>query len=236
MAITGRVILITGASRGIGAAAALHLAKEGARVALTARNGSALEAVKEACEAAGGEAALFPGDMTDTAFLKALPTQVVETFGRLDALFNNAGLVARAPADEADLAEWDRVLDVNFRAWMHLTRHALPHLTANPESAVINLCSVAGRHTYATGGIYSATKHAVHAWSGCLFEDLRAKGVKVCALYPGFVNTEMVTDVPGDKDKMIQPGDIARAIEFVLTFPSNACPTEIVIRPQYPST
>ena len=88
--------------------------------------------------------------------------------------------------------------------------------------------------TFAGGGIYSATKHAVHAFSGCLFDDLRDRGMKVSAIYPGFVDTGMTAGVEGDRSHMIQPDDVACALQFVLEFPSNACPTEIVIRPQFP--
>lgn len=125
-------------------------------------------------------------------------------------------------------------LDINFRSLVRLTKAAIPHLLEHSESAVINLSSIAGRMTFAGGGIYSATKHAVHAFSGCLFDDLRDRGMKVSAIYPGFVDTEMTAAVRGDRSHMIQPDDVARTLEFVLTFPANACPTEIVVRPQFP--
>ncbi len=234
MDLQGKSALITGASRGIGAAVAEYLASQGMALALSARDAGALEAVCTRCEAAGGRAIALPGDMTDLAYVRGLPQAAAQALGRLDVLINNAGLLDFSSMETADLELWDRILDVNFRSWIHLTHHALPLLTQHEESAVVNLCSVAGRMTFAGGGIYSGTKHAVHGWSQSLFDDVRAKGVKVCTLYPGFVNTDMAGFVDGDHAKMIQPADIARTIAFALGFPANACPTEIVIRPQFP--
>ncbi len=233
MDLAGKSILITGASRGIGAATAVRLARAGMAVALSGRDAGLLDAVAGECEAAGAAGvAGFAGDITDDAYSHALPHAVAEQFGGLDALFNNAGVLDLGPAAEADLASWDRVMDVNFRAWTHLTHHAVPLLTAKPESAIINLCSVSGRVAMAGAAIYCASKHAVHAWSQALFDELREQGVKVSALYPGYVRTDMTARVDGDHAKMIQPDDIAQTVEFVLRFPGTGCPTEIVIRPQ----
>jgi NADP-dependent 3-hydroxy acid dehydrogenase YdfG len=235
MDLSGKAILITGASRGIGAAVAKRLSRAGADVVLCGRDKTALEATKLDCEGEGAaRVALLPGDIRDVAYTAGIVERAFGALGRLDAVVNSAGVFVTGPAQDADLAEWDQVLDVNFRAWMHLTRHALPILMRQPESAVVNLCSIAGRTTFPGGAIYTATKHAVHAWSNCLFDDVRDKGVKVCAIYPGYVNTDMAAHVPGDHDNMIQPDDVAQTVEFVLRFPGTSCPTEIVLRPQRP--
>jgi len=230
--LSGKVVLITGASRGIGAAIATRLAGCGADVALCARDSAALDGVAALCRNRGARTTLLPGDIRDLGYAAALAGRAVDALGRLDAVVNNAGILVTGPAQDADLAAWDLALDVNFRSWVHLTRHALPLLLRQPHSAVINLCSVAGRETYPGFGIYSATKHAVHAWSKCLFDDVSDRGVKVCAIYPGYVNTDMVSDVAGDHGNMIQPDDVARTVEFVLGFPATSCPTEIVLRRQ----
>jgi NADP-dependent 3-hydroxy acid dehydrogenase YdfG len=229
-----KVILITGASRGIGAATARALASEGMAVALAGRDTGLLEDVAHDCHKAGARAEVFSGDVTDEAYIAGLAEAVRGRLGALHALFNNAGVAETARFDAADLPRWDRVLDINFSALVHLTHAMLPLLLEHPESAVINLSSIAGRMTFPGGGIYCATKHAVHAFSGCLFEDLRNRGLKVCAIYPGYVATDMTSSVPGDRNKMIQAEDIARTVSFLLRFPANACPTEVVIRPQFP--
>ncbi len=234
MELNKKVILITGASGGIGAAAARRMAAKGMTVALAGRNFAKLEAVAKECAGLGGNADIFPGEITEEVYTSGLPDAVKTRFGALHALFNNAGVFETGSFEQADMSRWDAALDVNFRSLLHLTKAAIPHLMENPESAVINLSSIAGRMTFGGGGIYSATKHAVHAFSGCLFEDLRDRGLKVAAIYPGFVDTGMTEGVEGDRSHMIQPDDIARTLEFVLEFPANACPTEIVIRPQFP--
>ncbi len=235
MDLANTAILITGASRGIGAATARHLAKSGAALALTARDETRLNELAKACREAGArDVVALPGDITDQSFAESLAPLAAERLGQLNALFNNAGVLDVAAFDQADLTKWNQILDVNFRSWMHVTQPAIEFLKRNHESAIINLCSVAGRLTYPGGGIYTATKHAVHAWSQCMFEDFRESGMKVCAIYPGFVRTDMTSYVDGDHAKMIQPDDIAQTVSFILQFPTTGCPTEIVIRPQLP--
>lgn len=232
MDLTGKTVLITGASRGIGAAIAQRLAACGANLALCGRDPATLERTKRDAEAVGARAASLPGDMSNMAYVEGLPEATVAALGRLDVVVNNAGVYVTGPSQEADLAEWDHVLDVNFRACVHLTRFALPILMEHDESAVINICSVAGRGTFPEHAIYCATKHAMHAWSSCLWDDVRLNGVKVCTIYPGYVDTVMVADVPGDHGLMIQPADVAHTVQFALEFPTTSCPTEIVIRGQ----
>lgn len=234
MELREKVILITGATGGIGTAVARRLAGKGMSVALAGRNVEKLEVLANDCGKLGVQAEVFPGDVTEDDYTSGLPEAVNSRFGGMHALFNNAGVFETGAFDTADMSRWDAALDINFRSILHLTKAAIPHLLEHPESAVINLSSIAGRMTFAGGGIYSATKHAVHAFSGCLFDDLRDRGLKATAIYPGFVDTGMTTGVEGDRSHMIQPDDVARTLEFVLEFPANACPTEIVIRPQFP--
>ena len=115
---------------------------------------------------------------------------------------------------------------------IHLTRHALPHIQKQSAGGIINIASVAGKMTHKKGGIYTATKHGVIGFTGSLYEDVRELNIKVCAICPGFVNTDMVRNTKLDSSKMIQPEDIARTILFVLKFPDTGCPTEITVRPQ----
>ena len=234
MELNKKVIIITGASGGIGAATARHLAKHGMTLALAGRNIQKLERVAEDCRKSGALAEVFPGDISEESYTASLPDAVQDKFGAIHSLFNNAGVFETGSFATADISSWDMALDVNFRSLLHLTKAALPHLLDHSESAVINLSSIAGRMTFAGGGIYSATKHAVHAFSGCLFDDLRNQGLKVSSIYPGFVDTGMTAGVEGDRSHMIQPDDVARTVRFILEFPTNACPTEIVIRPQFP--
>ncbi|MFY0691012.1 MAG: SDR family oxidoreductase [Paracoccaceae bacterium] len=234
MDLKDKVILITGASGGIGAATAQRLAGKGMALALAGRDTDKLNAVAEACRKAGAAAEIYPGEITDPDYIAGLGDAVAARFGALHVLFNNAGIFETGAFDKVDMARWDAALDINFRSLLHLTQAVLPRLLEHRESAVVNLSSIAGRTTFGGGGIYSATKHAVHAFSGCLFEDLRDRGLKVAAIYPGFVDTGMTAAIAGERANMIHPDDVAQTVEFVLQFPANACPTEIVIRPQFP--
>jgi NADP-dependent 3-hydroxy acid dehydrogenase YdfG len=181
-------------------------------LALLGRDERALEAVAAQCQEGASGVGVFAGDLSDEVFRRDVFPDIQQQLGAIHALVNNAGMLDFAAADQADMTTWDRMLDVNFRSWVHLTNYALPHLLEHHESAVINLCSVAGRETFAGGAMYTATKHAVHAWARCMFDDLSARGLKVCTIYPGYVDTEMVTFVANRETEISKgvSGPVAR--------------------------
>ena len=161
------------------------------------------------------------------------PCDFVDELGALHILVNNAGIYAKGLAQSADMDTFERVIDVNVKALMNLTRLALPHiLESQGHRAVIHIASIVSRMSFAEGGAYCASKHAVLGYSNSLFEDVREAGVKVCAIQPGFVATDMVAGHGLDMDKMIQPQDIAKTVRFVATYPDTGCPVEIIVRPQ----
>ena len=226
-------VLVTGASRGIGRAIALELAESGCRVALVARRAEPLDRVAAEVEALGGRAWTFPCDLTDTRALSALVDGAAGALGGLDALVNNAGAFDFTPAPEADLARWDALLDLNLRAVLHLTRHALPHLQARERSAVINIASMAGKDPVVGGGAYCATKFGLFGFGGALFQDVRSRGVKVCTIGPG--QASRVDHAPPLDAGLVPGRDVARVVRFVLEFPATSCPTEILLRAQHPA-
>lgn len=231
--LNNKVVMITGASRGIGEATAIRLAKEGMKLCLVSRSEDKLQNVAAKCSELGAESLVLPCDLSRPEQTKQLVAQCIQKFGRLDVLFNNAGDTARYSADEADLADWDRVLNLNLKSLIHLTRHALPEIKKSKGGAIINLASISGKMTSPKGGIYCATKHAVMGFTGSLFEDVREHNIKVSAICPGFVNTELVNHNPKlDATKMIQPEDCAETVYYILNLPLTACPTEIILRPQ----
>lgn len=225
--------MISGASRGIGRAVALDLAAAGADLTLLARTEEALEETATLCREAGARVLAIPTDVTERAALERAVAKTVDELGALHILVNNAGIYAKGAAQSADMDAFERVIDVNVKALMNLTRLALPHILASQgQRAVIHIASIVSRMSFAQGGAYCASKHAVLGYSNSLFEDVREAGVKVCAIQPGFVATDMVAGHGLAMDKMIQPQDIAKTVRFVATYPDTGCPVEIIVRPQ----
>lgn len=222
--------LITGASRGIGRAIALQLASLGYRVFLLGRDQGALDTVAAACPPAS--AATMAGDLRDVKFIDTAIADAIAFMGTIDVLINNAGAAVHGAVQDADMSAWRDVLDVNFMATAHLTRHVLPGMIERGSGAIINISSINARHVNAGSAIYAATKHALNGFSGCLFEDVREHGVKVSTIMPGFVATDMTAPLGKDHERMIRPDDIADAVVYVLSASAACCPTEIVIRPQ----
>lgn len=227
------VAIITGASRGIGKAVAIDLAKEHFSLALVGREESLLKEVATLCESEGVTAKCYVYDLSKLEGINDLVTQIHQDLGGINILVNNAGVWIEKPIADASLAEWERTLDVNVRSVFALTKQALPYIEERGWGAVINISSLAGQRTYPGGTMYCASKHALEGFSGALFHDVREKGVKVCAISPGVANTDMHKDDERyDNERMIQPEDIAKAVSFVANFPDTACPTEITIMPQ----
>jgi 3-oxoacyl-[acyl-carrier protein] reductase len=225
--------MVTGASRGIGRAVAIELARQGADLAILARSEDALRQTADEAREAGAKVLVLPTDVTDRAGLERAVRRTVDELGALHILVNNAGIYESGPAQSADIDAFEAVIDVNVKALMNLTRLALPHiLAAEGRRSVIHIASIVSRMSFAGGGAYCASKHAVLGYSNALFEDVREAGVKVCAVQPGYVNTDMVSGRGLAMEKMIQPEDIALAVTFVATYPDTGCPVEIIVRPQ----
>lgn len=240
--LTGTVAVITGASSGIGEATAHALAREGSTVVLLARRGDRLAAVVEAIDSDGGQARAHEVDVTDASAVTGVMRAVDEEFGRIDVLVNNAGFLANGPALEADLNDWQRMVDVNVTGVLNTTHAALPLVTAAVGQArgvadIVTVSSLAGRRVPTPeSNVYSATKHAVTAFSEAIRRELVAKRVRVGLVEPGIVRSEMTTG--GDEyapdatqgDPLVAE-DIADAILYIVTRPEHAAVGEIVIRP-----
>ncbi|MEM7541730.1 MAG: SDR family oxidoreductase [Pseudomonadota bacterium] len=230
--ITYESAVISGASRGIGAAIAVRLAELGVNSCLLGRDNDALEEVAEQCRAAGAQADTAAGDVRDESYLKRTCEKAIGRFGGVDILINNAGMAVGGGVTDADLDAWRGVMDVNLFSTMALTKHLSVGMIERKLGAIINISSISGRHTAAGNSIYAASKHALNGFTGCLFEDLREFGIKVSAIMPGFVATSLTEKLALDDANMIQPGDVADAVEYVLRSSPHSCPSEIVLRPQ----
>ncbi len=232
MKLNNKTAIVTGASQGIGKAIALNLAQEKINLALIGRNEKRLQEVAKECSKLGVVAKIYPFDLSQVEEISSVVEKMKSDFKTLDILVNSAGTYEKGNPFEADLKKWDYALNLNFRAVYYLTNQVLSIMTTQECGAIINISSVAGQMSYMGGEIYCATKHALKAYSNCLFDSVREKNIKVTCLFPGFVNTEMGRGDNLDAQKMIQAEDIANTVNWFLKMPMTACPTEITIRPQ----
>lgn len=230
--LQGKVALVTGAGRGIGRSIALRLAANGANVSLAARTESQLRAVQEEIEASGAEAACFPTDVSSESDVIRLVGDTIDRFGRLDILVNNAGIGVFRLLAETTTEEWDRVMAVNVRGPFLLCRESLPYLKQRERSFVINMTSVVGLKGYANQAAYSASKHAVMGMTKAFAREVQADDVRVHAICPGGVDTELAGQARPDLDRsvLIQPDDIADIVLFLVTREGNAVVDQIDVR------
>ncbi|HZZ59981.1 MAG TPA: glucose 1-dehydrogenase [Roseiarcus sp.] len=195
-------VLITGASTGIGAAAAVAFGREGAKVAIHFnRSGKAAEQVAEDVRKAGGEASLVQGDLCDRRRPKAVLDKAVELLGGLDVLVNNAGaLVRRVPFQEIDEGLVDRVFDLNVRSVLTMTQAAIPHLEKEDCPAIINVGSIAGANGGGPGSaMYASSKAFIHNLTRHLAQDLAGKRIRVNAIAPGVIATPFHAETPAER-------------------------------------
>lgn len=220
MRISAMGCLVTGASRGIGAAVAVELARRGCRVGLVARSEDELAAVAEQCRAAGGDAAAFAADVTDAAAVASAADAAAAWAGGLRLAVANAGVGTHGPA-LAPASELRRPMEVNFVGAVNTIRAAAVHLQAAPPAAVVAVSSLAGLIPLRGGGAYGASKAALIAYLRCLRLELAGSGVRVAWVCPGAVDTTMIVDgVPHDKlprlarlmVPVLTPEHVARAV------------------------
>jgi ketoreductase len=190
--LEGRTALVTGASRGIGEAISRRFGREGARVALAARNEDACRRIAGEIDAAGGEAFAVRCDVTDARSIEDAVAAVVERFGRIDVLVNNAGLGGPTPLDDPDDSRWNAILATNLTGVFRVTRAVVPHM---PDGGrIVNLSSVVGRFGVAGHAAYSATKHGVIGLTRTFALELAARQITVNAMCPGWVETDMARE------------------------------------------
>lgn len=234
--LSGTVAVVTGASSGIGEATARHLAGLGASVALLARRADRLDQLAEQLRAAGGTAHPVTVDVTDAASVSEAIDSVVAELGSLDVLVNNAGIALSGPAVEADLSDWQQMVEVNLGGVLNATHAALPHLLAAAEGSrgiadVVTVSSASGRRVpKPESNVYAATKHAVGAFSEGLRQELGPRGVRVGLVEPGFVVTELTAGRDFGEREALQADDVADAIGYLVTRPPHVGINEVLLR------
>lgn len=236
---TSKIVLVTGASSGIGEATALRLASEGHHVALGARRTDRLQAVVDKIRADGGTASAHRLDVTDRDDVRAVADRVVAEHGRIDVIVNNAGVMPLSRLDALLVDEWDQMIDVNVRGLLHGIAAVLPHFRRQGGGHVVTVASIAAHEVVQTSAVYSATKFA--AWA--IAEGLRLESdpsIRATTITPGVVESELAEHIsdPATQDfvrvyrRNAIPADaIARAISFALDQPADVDVNEIIVRP-----
>jgi NADP-dependent 3-hydroxy acid dehydrogenase YdfG len=236
--LSGKVVAITGASSGIGAATAVACARAGASVALAARR---KDRVDELAARIGGSALAFATDVTDEDQCRAFVDGAAAELGRLDVLVNNAGVMHLGPIEGAPTDEWRRMVNVNVLGLLYCTHAALPHMRRQGAGHVVNVSSVGGRVVGHWSGVYSATKFAVGAISEALRRETMDAGIRVTVIEPGRVETELrehvrpeILEQLGGVFANVTPltaEEIADTIVWALTQPPNVSVSEVLVRP-----
>jgi NADP-dependent 3-hydroxy acid dehydrogenase YdfG len=236
--IEDKVILITGASSGIGEATARLLASKGAKVLLGARRTDRLEKIVAEIRSGGGTAECRTLDVTSLDDMKAFAAFAAEKLGPIDVLINNAGIMPLSPLHELKIDEWNRMIDVNIRGTLHGIAAVLPDMRARKSGQIINVSSIGGHQVWPTCAVYSGTKFAVLAISEGL--RLENQDVRVTVISPGVVESELADTISdrGAREAMkefrkiaLTPGAIGSAIAYAIEQPADVDVNEIIVRP-----
>lgn len=241
--LADRVAIVTGASSGIGEAAATSLAAAGAAVALAARRTDRLRSVADRIAADGGQALPIPTDVTDRAAVAALAERALREWGRIDILVNNAGVMPLSLIAAGRVDDWDRMIDVNVKGLLYGVAAVLPTMLDQESGHIINVSSLASRRPIPTGVVYAATKFAVRCISdGLRLELSSARHIRVTDIEPGVVATELMDHIPDadtreaflarwEDNTPLTAQDIANAIVFAASQPPHVNVNEILLRP-----
>ncbi|WP_323635940.1 SDR family oxidoreductase [Pectobacterium polaris] len=238
--ISGKVVVITGASSGIGEATARQLSAAGACVVLGARRLDRLTALAEEITAAGGKVAVALTDVSHLQDVEALVKKAVEVFGRVDVLINNAGIMPNSLLDELRVDDWNRAIDINLKGTLHGIAAALPFMKAQKSGHVINISSLSGHRVRPTTAVYSATKFAVRAISEGLRMEMTPYNIRSTIISPGPVDTDLPSSVTSaavaeqvrkTHEMAIPVETLADTIVFAIGQPETVDINEIIVRP-----
>lgn len=236
--VENKVIAITGASSGIGETSAKLLAQNGAKVILGARRTQKLEAIVEAIRRQGGTAEYKAVDVANRDEVKAFIHFAKEQFGRVDVIFNNAGVMPLSPLNALKVDEWDTMIDINIRGVLNGIAAGLPIMAAQGNGQFINTASIGAHVVVPTGAVYCATKYAVWAISEGLRQE--SQNIRVTIVSPGVVKTELGSDITDESAKgalrdlrkiSLSPDAIAKAVLYAVSQPDDVDVNEIIVRP-----
>ncbi|MDB6089330.1 MAG: putative short-chain dehydrogenase/reductase precursor [Gammaproteobacteria bacterium] len=239
--IAGKVVVITGASSGLGEATARLLCAQGASVVLGARRADRIQSLAHELSRNGGKALAVTTDVTHCEQVKKLVDAAVQSYGRIDVMINNAGLMPHSPLERLKIDDWNRTIDVNIKGVLYGIAAALPYMKQQKAGHIINVSSVAGHKVRPGSAVYSATKHAVLALSEGLRQEVKPYNIRTTVISPGAVESELPNsitepDIADDIHKFYEelaiPADsFARAVIFAMSQPEDVDVNEILFRP-----
>jgi NADP-dependent 3-hydroxy acid dehydrogenase YdfG len=239
--IKGKVVVITGASSGLGEATARLLSAEGASVVLGARRVDRIQSLAHELNAKGGKALAIATDVTHVEQVKKLVDSAVQKFGRIDVMINNAGIMPHSPLERLKIDDWNRTIDVNIKGVLYGIAAALPYMKQQKAGHIINVSSVAGHKVTPNGAVYCATKHAVRALSEGLRGEVKPYNIRTTIISPGAVATELPNSITEPdvaagiskfyKETAIPADSFARAVAFAMSQPDDVDINEILFRP-----
>lgn len=239
--IAGKVVVITGASSGLGEATARHLAAQGARVVLGARRLDRIMTIAQDIRASGAEAFAVETDVTDAHAVKSLVDKAVNEYGRIDVMINNAGVMPHSPLERLKIEDWDQTIDVNIKGVLYGIAAALPHMIQHKSGHIINVSSVAGHNVRPGSAVYAATKSAILMLSEGLRQEVKPYDIRTTVISPGALATDLVNsvteaDIAGYikkyyDDFAIPAEAFARTVAFAISQPAEVDINEILFRP-----
>ena len=230
--LDGKVVLVTGGSRGIGAAIARTFATCGALVVICGRNEEALRNQMNAINTAGGKCKYSVCDISRLADVEALAQKVNSSFARLDVLVNNAGIGAfGGPLHTMPPEKWDAILNTNLRGVFYMLRSFVPLIASSGGGDIVNISSLAGKNALPNGAAYAASKWALNGLSYSVAEELRSLKIRVSVICPGSTYTELGPHTGKDPNKMLQPEDVAHIVKMIVTQAPQSFASEVLLRP-----
>ena len=229
--LSGKIVLITGGSKGIGLAIARALGALGAKLSICARDTAKLNAAADSLRKEKIEVLATPADVTQLNDISFLVENTEEKLGPIDILINNAGIGRFGAIQKLTEEDYDQVLDTNLRAVFLLTKAVAPKMIERKSGQIVNIASLAGKNAFANGAVYCASKWGLLGFTKCVAEDLRGHGIRVSAICPGTVLTEFSPHAGRDESKMLHAEDVAHAVAAMVTENPRSFISEVEIRP-----
>jgi NAD(P)-dependent dehydrogenase (short-subunit alcohol dehydrogenase family) len=230
--LNGKIAVITGGGRGIGAAIARKLASMGANTIICGRTLAVLKETAQSIAAAGSQCEALPCDVADWPSVEALAARVEKTFQQIDILVNNAGVGSfSTPLHQLPPDEWERIMNTNLRGPYYTIRAFAPMMIRAGRGDIINISSIAGKNALPNGAAYSASKWGLNGLTYSVAEELRGHNIRVSVVCPGSVDTDLSPHTGRNKSRMLLPDDIAHVVAMVVTQAPQSFASEIVLRP-----